>query len=225
MSRAVPSSQPEAKPFSYRERLREISMFFDGTDKVHETMRRISAVLEAAEISYAIIGGMAVNAHRHKRTTGDVDFLLRAEGVDALIRLVDTADIERVPGRPRRFLDRTTGITFDTLVTGRFPGDGRPKAVAFPDPDDVAEVLAGRRTVNLPTLIQLKLASGRYKDFGDVVELIRANDLNESFQDKIDPSVRGDFIECLEERRREDEYEAREDEFARRLEREGNGGS
>jgi hypothetical protein len=44
-----------------------------------------------------------------------------------------------------------------------------------------------------------------------VVHLIRANDLDESFQGKLDPSVRRDFIECLEEKRREDEYEAKQD--------------
>jgi hypothetical protein len=41
------------------------------------------------------------------------------------------------------------------------------------------------------------------------VELIRFNELAESFRDQLHPSVRSDFIECLEEKRREDEYEAR----------------
>jgi hypothetical protein len=69
--------------------------------------------------------------------------------------------------------------------------------------------------VDLPTLIQLKLAARRYQDFADVVNLIRANNLDESFQGKLHPSVQGDFIECLEEKRREDEYEARQDQAVR----------
>ncbi len=48
-------------------------------------------------------------------------------------------------------------------------------------------------------------------DFGDVVSLIRENHLDESFQQRLAQSIRADFIECLEEVRREDEYEARQD--------------
>jgi hypothetical protein len=67
------------------------------------------------------------------------------------------------------------------------------------------------QVVNLPTLIQLKLAARRYTDFGDVVNLINVHDLDESFLERLHPSVHRDFIECLEEKRREDEYEARQD--------------
>jgi hypothetical protein len=62
----------------------------------------------------------------------------------------------------------------------------------------------------LVALVQLKLAARRHRDFADVVSLIGTHDLDESFAEKLDPSVRGDYIECLEEKRREDEYEARE---------------
>ena len=191
-------------------------MFFDGTDRVHDTMRRVAAKLESAGIPYAIVGGMAVNAHKHERTTGDVDFLLTSAGLAAFLQFVDAAEFERVTGRPRRFLDPATGVTFDVLVTGLFPGSGQPGPVAFPDPADVAEVVGDRWVVNLQTLIQLKLAAGRYKDFGDVVALIRAHNLDETFADRLHPSVRGDYTECLEEKRREDEYEARQDEAFRR---------
>src|SRR5437762_14130988 len=75
------------KPFNFEERLREIDMFFQGTDRVHQTMRRVADKLEEAQIPYAIVGGMAVNAHRHERTTKDVDFLLTAEGLTVFTRL------------------------------------------------------------------------------------------------------------------------------------------
>jgi hypothetical protein len=100
----------------------------------------------------------------------------------------------------------------DILVTGLFPGSGKPGPVAFPNPAEVSEVIGKIHVVDLPTLIQLKLAARRYRDFGDVVELIRIHDLDESFNERLHPSVRGDFIECLEEKRREHEYEAREQE-------------
>jgi hypothetical protein len=202
------------KPFSYRSRLREISMFFEGNDRVHETMNRVCAKLEGAGISYAIIGGMAVNAHRLRRTTGDVDFLLSSDGFKAFVQLVTSDEFQRVSGRPRRFLDRSTGVTFVFLIAGRFPGNGRPGPIAFPDPAAVCEVIDSRQVIKLANLIELKLAARRYKDFGDVVELIRAHNLDEAYAKHLHPSVHTDYIECLEEKRREDEYEAREDEAA-----------
>ena len=49
-------------------------------------------------------------------------------------------------------------------------------------------------------------------DLAEAVSLIAANHLDESFLPLIHPWTHRDFIECLEEKRREDEYEAREDE-------------
>ncbi len=43
-----------------------------------------------------------------------------------------------------------------------------------------------------------------------MVELIRFNNLDETFADRLHATVRGDYIECLEEKLREDEYEARQ---------------
>jgi hypothetical protein len=202
--------------FDFRQRLREISMFFQENDAVHQTMRTVADALERAGISYAIMGGMAVNAHRHRRTTGDVDFLVSAEGFANFLRLAPEAAFEPVPGRPRRFTDSANGVTFDFLISGRFPGNGRPGPIPFPDPVLAGEQIAARRFLKLTSLIELKLAARRYKDFGDVVELIRVHNLDESYVQNLHPSIHSDFIECLEEKRREDEYEAREDEAVRR---------
>jgi hypothetical protein len=68
--------------------------------------------------------------------------------------------------------------------------------------------------VDLPTLIQLKLATGRFQDFADVVNLIRENQLAEDFQSRLHESIRNNFIECLEEMRREGEDERRQDQSA-----------
>jgi hypothetical protein len=186
-------------------------MFFQGDDRVHQAMRRVAGELEKAGIRYAIIGGMAVNAHRHERTTKDVDFLLTAEGLAVLRQIADASDFEPVPGRPRRFVDRPTGVTFDVLVAGRFPGNGEPGPIAFPDPATVGEIIDGLRVVHLPSLVQLKLAAGRHQDFADVISLIRANKLDERFAEELDASIRADYIQCFEDMRREDEYESRRD--------------
>ncbi|HEX4793007.1 MAG TPA: hypothetical protein VH370_04400 [Humisphaera sp.] len=193
------------------ERLAEIGEFFDGTGRVHQAMRRIADRLQAAGIRYAIIGGMAVNAHRHSRTTMDVDFLLSPDGLRELRRCAAANEFDPVPGRTRRFIDRPTGITFDALVAGMFPGNGTAGPIAFPEPATVSTEIDGLHVVDLPTLIQLKLAAHRYQDFADVINLIRANGLDDRFRDKLHPSVQSDYIECIEEMRREDDYEARQD--------------
>ena len=51
---------------------------------------------------------------------------------------------------------------------------------------------------------------GRFID-ADVVNLINVHNLDESFLNRLHPSIRRDFVDCLEEKRREDEYLARED--------------
>jgi hypothetical protein len=71
-------------------------------------------------------------------------------------------------------------------------------------------VIENVRVINLIQLIELRLAARRYYDLGDVAFLIRVHNLDESFPEQLHPSVRQDFIECLEEKRREDDYIARE---------------
>jgi hypothetical protein len=195
--------------FNFWTRLKEIDRFFQKNDPVHQTMRRAVRRLERVGISYAVVGGMAVNAHHYRRTTDDVDLLLTHEGLAAFRQRFVGKNYACVPDWPQRFTDRTNGITIDILVTGDFPGSGDPGPIAYPEPTRVSETIDKVRVVDLVTLVQLKLAARRWKDFGDVVELIRFNNLDESFAERLHASVRRDYIECLEEKRREDEYAAR----------------
>jgi hypothetical protein len=205
------SGQPafDPKTFSFMKRLQEIGVFFQKRSPQHQTMRRLARRLKKAGIPYAIMGAMAVNAHGAERTTRDVDVLLTSEGLDRFRREF-TEEYERVEGRPRRFVERQSGVTVDCLVTGRYPGSGDPGPIAFPDPSEASQEINKIRVITLPQLIQLKLAARRYYDFGDVVFLIRTHNLDESFLAQIHPSVHQDFIECLEEKRREDDYLSRE---------------
>lgn len=208
MSTIDPGTNP--RPFSFRERLKEIDLFFEKRDKVHQTMRRLAKRFQKAGIPYAIVGAMAVNAHGARRTTDDVDFLLTEEGLNRFREGFVGSTYDQVPGRARRFVDRQNGVTVDILVTGRYPGRGGPGPISFPDPDEASELIEQMKVLTLPQLVQLKLAARRHYDFGDVVLLIRVLNLDESFAEQIHSSVRRDYIECLEEKRRDDEYEARE---------------
>jgi hypothetical protein len=185
-------------------------MFFAKRDPVYQTMRRIAKKFDKAGIPYAIVGAMAVNAHGFRRTTADLDILLTPHGFEEFRRRFVEKDFAATVRR-RRFIDRKNEVIVDILLTGMYPGSGMPGPIAFPDPIDVSDRVEETRVINLATLIQLKLAARRHKDFGDVVELIRVHDLDESFQRQLHASVCRDYVECLEEKRREDEYEARND--------------
>jgi hypothetical protein len=197
------------QPFSFRQRLKEISRFFQKRDEVHKTMYRLVQRLKKAGIPHAAMGGMAVNAHHHERTTKDVDVLLTVAGFDEFRQRFVPKYYENLPGRTRRFVDKLNNKGVDILITGHYPGSGKRGPIAFPDPQEVKEIIDNIDVVDLVTLIQLKLAARRHQDFADVVNLIKVNDLDESFQHQLHRSVRRDYIECLEEKRREDEYEER----------------
>ena len=213
----MPSSFAKSRPLDQKKptidfwsRLKEIDLFFEGRGREHQTLRRLVQRLEKGDIPYAVMGAMAVNAHGADRTTKDVDVLVTQEGLDRFRQRYVGKSYDPVAGRPRRFVEKRSQISVDFLVTGRFPGSGKPGPIAFPQPEEVSQKIKNANVVTLPQLIQLKLAARRHQDFGDVVLLIRVHNLDESFVDHLHPSVRGDFIECLEEKRREDEYEARE---------------
>src|SRR5205085_1662352 len=96
-----------------------------------------------------------------------------------------------------------TSVRIEFLVSGQYPGDGKPKPVAFPDPAKVAVEMDGIKYLGLVTLIELKLASGmsnpgRLKDLADVQELIRVLKLPSAFAVKLNEYVRGKFEELHE---------------------------
>ncbi len=212
----MPRTRPKARrrpkdiaTLGFWEGLKEVSLFFQGKDEVHKSMRRIAKRLEKAGIPYAIVGGMAVFFHKYRRTTADVDVLLTPEGLEEFRSRFVAKNYRQKEGRLRRFVDKVNNIGIDFLVTGLFPGSGKPGPIAYPQPNAVRQEIEKVQVVNLKTLIELKLAARRHQDFADVVNMIRFNDLDESFADQLHPSVHRDYIECLEEKRREDEYEAR----------------
>lgn len=184
-------------------------MFFEGRDEIHKTMRRLTKRLDKAGIRYVIVGAMAVNFHQHRRTTDDVDILLTQHGLDEFRKLFVPKKYQQETVGRRRFIDRINKISIDILVSGHFPGSGEPGPVAFPDPAKVTQLIGKTCVVDLVTLVQMKLAARRHYDFGDVANLIRVHDLNESFLKDLHPSLHQDFIECLEEKRRDDLYHAR----------------
>jgi len=177
--------------------------FFMGEADVQRALERLARILDDKGIPYAIIGALALNEWGYRRVTVDVDVLLTPEGLQALKQeVLGRGYLEKFPGS-RGLRDTEAGVTVDVVLTGEYPGDGKPKPVAFPDPAKAA--VRGRRVALLPleTLIELKLASGisaphRLKDLADVLELIRILSLPQELAQDLDASVRAKYQELWE---------------------------
>ena len=174
--------------------LREGSMHFEKESAVHKTLKRIARKLDDLGIRYALAGGMALFFHGFRRFTEDVDILVTRDGLKAIHeQLEGRGYMPPFPGS-KNLRDTDTGVRIEFLVAGGFPGDGKPKPVAFPDPIDVSTDIQGVRCLNLPALLELKLASGmtepgRLKDLADVQELISTLRLPEGLADQLNPFV------------------------------------
>ena len=178
----------------------EGSRFFEGKSAVQETLLKVTRRLNELGISYAVSGGLALFAHGYRRFTEDVDILVTAEGLQRVHEALDGLGYVRSFPGSKNLRDADSKVAVEFLVAGQFPGDGKPKPVAFPDPAGVSIVVDGIKYLSLPTLIELKLASGiteptRLKDLSDVIELIKTLDLPEDFSAQLAPFVRGKFLE------------------------------
>ena len=168
-------------------------MHFESGSAVHMALENIARRLDELQIPYAIVGGMALFSHGYRRFTEDVDILLTDEGLAEVHLRLDGLGYVPVFSGSRNLRDTESGVRIEFLVTGDYPGDGKPKPVAFPAPQDVSVEREGIHYLGLPSLIELKLASGmspgRRRDLGDVQELIRILELPEDFTEKLDPFV------------------------------------
>jgi hypothetical protein len=174
------------------------SLFFEGKGDVKEALRKITQRLNDLDIPYAVVGGMALNFYGYRRFTEDVDILVTKEGLKKIHQELDGKGFIRPFEKSKNLREAETKVKIEFLLTGDYPGDGKPKEIAFPDPSHVSEFSHGIKFLKLPTLITLKLASGltgqdRGKDLTDVEELIKILQLPETFADQLHSSVQAAF--------------------------------
>jgi hypothetical protein len=175
--------------------------FFRGQGMLNNTLVRVASDLERSGIDYAVIGAVALNQHGYRRFTEDIDLLLTREGLRKFQdELVGKGYVPAFSGATKMFKTSQENVRIEVVTTGEYPGDGRPKPVVFPDPSGNAEEIAGVKTLVLPKLIELKLASGmtapdRLRDLADVQELIKVKGLPEDFASGLDESVREKYRE------------------------------
>jgi Nucleotidyl transferase AbiEii toxin, Type IV TA system len=180
--------------------LSEGSDFFAGKGGVQEALRKIARRLSELGIPYAVAGGMALFHHGVRRFTEDVDILVTREALQQIHQALDGLGYLPPFKGSKHLRDADTGVKIEFLVTGDYPGDGKPKPVAFPEPGEIAMESDGIRYVNLPTLIELKIASGmtnpaRLKDLADVQELIKRLQLPGELCTRLNPYVQEKYRE------------------------------
>jgi len=180
--------------------IEEVERFFMKDDAVHKALRNITARLEELGIPYAVAGGMALVGHGYRRTTVDVDILVKPDGLVAIHQRLEGLGYVPPFAGSKNLRDVESGVRIEFLVSGQFPGDGKPKPVAFPDPTMAAVEMDGIRYLKLDKLIELKLASGltnplRLKDLADVQELIRSVKPPRELAEQLDPSVRQTYLD------------------------------
>jgi hypothetical protein len=145
---------------------------------------RLLSVLTGARVEFIIVGGFAATAHGSAHVTVDLDVVYRrtAENVARLARSLESLQpyLRGAPlGLPFQFDVSTIhrGLNFTLTTTagdldllGEATGGGTYEALL---PHSELRTLLGMecRFVNLDTLIRLKRAAGRPKDFERIAEL------------------------------------------------------
>ncbi len=191
---------------------KRVDAFMMERSPVHETMRRLAKAFNDMQIPFAIAGAMAANAHGHRRTTADVDVLLRREDLRRFKDCwIGRGWLDLFEGS-KGFKDTQNGVKVDVLIVGDYPGDGKAKPVSFPTPESVREIHDDSLPfLSLKSLLELKIASGmtaahRPRDLDDAIQLIRINQLPQNYSDQLNPFVREKFIELWQSAQITEDY-------------------
>jgi hypothetical protein len=178
----------------------ESSRFFEGSSKLHDSLRTLAKQLDALGIPYAVVGGMALTAHGFARMTDDIDVLVTRSDLKRLHGAVIGRGYRRVFEGSKSLRDTRTGVKIEFLLAGDFPGSGKPQPLAFPSPDETERLVhEGVSFIGLARLVELKLASGmtggadRARDLVDVQRLIDILHLTRDFSADLHEYVRHEY--------------------------------
>jgi hypothetical protein len=164
------------------------------------TLLKIAKRLRELNIAYAVTGDLAMFFHGLERDAENLELLVSRESVSEIHQRVSGVDFAPAPLGSKDILDKANRVAVKFVVAGDFPGDGRRKPVAYPDPIEASEEKDGIRWMKLPVLIEIKLASGmtnaaKADDLDDVRELIKSLKLDARFAEQLNQYVREKFEE------------------------------
>lgn len=182
----------------------------EGIEKVKARLRRATALLEAAGLPYAVIGGNAVAAWVSRvddsvvRNTRDVDLLVRRSDMEAIVTAMAaggfihrSASILGGKGRIEMFLDGPGAKARDGVHL-IFSGEKVNPESPEPSPDvaDIDDTHSDFRLIDLDALITMKLTSYRDKDRVHLRDMMEIGMLDESWLPRVPISLR-DRLQAL----------------------------
>jgi hypothetical protein len=175
-------------------------MPLDKETTLLEVLKKIAHKLDEIGIPYAATGGVALTLHGLKRFSEDVHLLVTRDSLRKIHEQLEGRGYFSPATGSRNLRDAEHGVRIVFAVAGNYPGDARPKPVAFPDPAGSSVEIDGVRVLALEKLIDLKLAAAltnpqRQEDVDEVRELIRHLQLPRTFGERLHPFVQDRFRE------------------------------
>jgi hypothetical protein len=169
-------------------------------------VRSVEAIvrgLNAAEVEYLIVGGLAVNAHGYERLTQDVDLVIRLAPHNIVRGLRALAEIGYrmpIPVTPEEFADASNREAWrneKNMTVLRLWSDlhrRTPVDVFVYEPFHFGEEYATAKweqitagveapVIRCETLIDMKRVAARPQDLADIAELEQIQKLREAGQD------------------------------------------
>ena len=150
-----------------------------AVEKVRDRLRRAAAVLDAAKVPYAVIGGNAVAEWVGRvdqaavRNTQDVDILIRRSDFESAKKALESAGFKyRHVASIDMFLDGPDAKARDAVHI-IFAGEKVRPEYDIPAADVTeSELGAAFRVVSLEALVRMKLTANRRKDQVHIQDLI-----------------------------------------------------
>lgn len=173
-----------------------------AVEKVNERLRKTVGILESAKVPYAVIGGHAVQAwvaqvdEAALRTTQDVDILVRPSDLPAMISAMTAAGyhhrITTLRNMSVEHPDASARDAVHVLLVGNVERSGEPN----PDIEPAARA-NDFQTVELETLVRMKLNAFRRKDQVHLLDMILLGMIDTSWLSKFPEPLRARLEELL----------------------------
>jgi hypothetical protein len=161
-----------------------------------KSMQAITKLLTEYGIRFCFIGGSTLPFYNYRRQTEDIDIIIDSRDRDKLKDLPIGYIKDLSQGRLKVFKLHEPETRIDIITSGESMGNSNYK---FPKPDAVSDDINNLPVINLYDLIRFKIIAGIYgkrlKDFGDVQELIKKNNLNENLMNNEPNDIKNKYIE------------------------------
>ncbi len=207
-------SEPEFAPFARKQsNVDTLNVVGDelwerisrSMELVEERLRRTVAILEKAEIPYAVVGGNAVRIWVAQvdqgavRATNDVDILIRPLDLDSMkVAMAEAGFSHRQTSGVDMFVEHENDSARNAVHV--VLGGQMVKPNDFEPNPDVEPFESGKefRTLPLEALVRMKLNAFRLKDKVHLLDMIQVGLINSSWLDRFPQTLQQRLQELLE---------------------------